>query len=36
MTNFSMVVRKVRISKHVKTLERARSLLLCSQVNMSM
>jgi hypothetical protein len=36
MTNFSMAVRKVRISKHVKTLERARTLLLCAQMNMSM
>jgi hypothetical protein len=36
MTNFSMVLRKVRISKHVKTLERAWTLLLCAQMNMSM
>jgi D-mannonate dehydratase len=36
ITNFSMVVRKVRISRHVKTLERAWMLLLCAQMNMSM
>jgi hypothetical protein len=36
MTNFSMVMRKARISKHVKTLERARTMLLCAQMNMSM
>jgi hypothetical protein len=36
ITNFSMVVRKVRISRHVKTLERAWMLLLCAQMNMSL
>ncbi|KAN0122806.1 hypothetical protein V8E51_001132 [Hyaloscypha variabilis] len=35
MMNFSMVMQKVRISKHVKTLERARTLLLCAQMNLT-